>query len=223
MNTVNSFNEMLGIPASGQPAPRGSNELGQADFLELMVAQLKNQDPTKPMDNSEFLSQMAQFSMVNGIEGLNTSFSSVSESILGSQGLQAATLLDRQALVDSPWGHFDGATSVGGFVDGTAGASQLEVQIRDASGTLVRSVAVAPNGQNRLDFEWDGLNQEGEQVAAGSYHITAVAAINGVVSGLPVITANRIDSVSLDQATQQVTLNLANGQTVRLGEVREYR
>jgi flagellar basal-body rod modification protein FlgD len=193
MNTVNSFNEMLGIPASGQPAPRGSNELGQADFLELMVAQLKNQDPTKPMDNSEFLSQMAQFSMVNGIEGLNTSFSSVSESILGSQGLQAATLLDRQALVDSPWGHFDGATSV------------------------------APNGQNRLDFEWDGLNQEGEQVAAGSYHITAVAAINGVVSGLPVITANRIDSVSLDQATQQVTLNLANGQTVRLGEVREYR
>ena len=112
MNTVNSFNEMLGIPASGQPAPRGSNELGQADFLELMVAQLKNQDPTKPMDNSEFLSQMAQFSMVNGIEGLNTSFSSVSESILGSQGLQAATLLDRQALVDSPWGHFDGVTSV---------------------------------------------------------------------------------------------------------------
>ena len=84
-------------------------------------------------------------------------------------------------------------------------------------------MAVAPNGQNRLDFEWDGLNQEGEQVAAGSYHITAVAAINGVVSGLPVITANRIDSVSLDQATQQVTLNLANGQTVRLGEVREYR
>ncbi len=83
-----------------------------------MVAQLKNQDPTKPMDNSEFLSQMAQFSMVNGIEGLNTSFSSVSESILGAQGLQAATLLDRQALLIVLGVTFDGATSVGGFVDG---------------------------------------------------------------------------------------------------------
>ena len=44
------------------------------------------------MDNNEFLSQMAQFSMVNGIEDLNGSFGSVSDSILGAQGLQAATL-----------------------------------------------------------------------------------------------------------------------------------
>ena len=188
-----------------------------------MVAQLKNQDPTKPMDNSEFLSQMAEFSMVNGIEELNSSFSGVAESILGAQGLQAATLLDRQAMIESPWGYFDGAGAVSGFVEGTAAATQIEVQIRDAAGTLVRSVAIAPNGQGRLDFQWDGLDQDGNALESGDYHISAVAAVDGAVIGLPVVTANRIDSVSLDQATQQVTLNLANGQTVRLGEVREYR
>ena len=222
MNT-SGVNQLLGIPAGGQPAARGSNELGQEDFLELMVAQLKNQDPTKPMDNSEFLSQMAEFSMVNGIEELNSSFSGVAESILGAQGLQAATLLDRQAMIESPWGYFDGEGAVSGFVEGTAAATQIEVQIRDAAGTLVRSVAIAPNGQSRLDFQWDGLDQDGNALESGDYHISAVAAVDGAVIGLPVVTANRIDSVSLDQATQQVTLNLANGQTVRLGEVREYR
>jgi len=223
MSTVSSLNEILGIPATGKPTTRGSNELGQEDFLALMVAQLENQDPTKPMDNSEFLSQMAQFSMVNGIEGLNSSFSNVAESILGAQGLQAATLLDRQALVETPWGHFDGVSNVAGYVDGVADASQVEVQIRDGSGALVRSVAVNPNGLDRLEFAWDGLDQSGNQVAAGNYHISAVGALNGQVITLPVATASRIDSVSLDQTTQQVTLNLANGQTVRLGEVREYR
>ena len=220
---ANGINQLLGIPSGGQPAARGSNELGQEDFLELMVAQLKNQDPTKPMDNSEFLSQMAEFSMVNGIEELNSSFSGVAESILGAQGLQAATLLDRQALIESPWGYFDGVGAVSGFVEGTAAATQIEVQIRDAAGTLVRSVAIAPNGQGRLDFQWDGLDQDGNALESGEYHISAVGAVDGAVIGLPMVTANRIDSVSLDQATQQVTLNLANGQTVRLGEVREYR
>jgi len=223
MSTVSSLNEILGIPTTGKTSARGNNELGQEDFLALMVAQLENQDPTKPMDNSEFLSQMAQFSMVNGIEGLNSSFANVAESILGAQGLQAATLLDRQALIDTPWGHFDGVGNVAGFVDGVASASQVEVQIRDASGTLVRSVAANPNGLDRLEFEWDGQDQDGRPVASGDYHITAVGALDGQVLSLPVVTASRINSVSLDQTTQQVTLNLANGQTVRLGEVREYR
>ncbi|MEK9876396.1 MAG: flagellar hook capping FlgD N-terminal domain-containing protein [Betaproteobacteria bacterium] len=223
MNSVGSINEMLGIPTTGEVKARGRNEMGQEDFLALMVAQLENQDPTKPMDNNEFLSQMAQFSMVNGIEGLNTSFSSVSEAILGAQGLQAATLLDRQAMIETPWGHFDGVEGVAGFISGASGASQVEVQIRDAQGSLVRSVAINPNGQDRLDFEWDGLDQTGQQVARGAYHISAVGAVNGGVLSLSVATASRIGSVSLDPSSQQVTLNLANGQTVGLGEVREYR
>jgi len=223
MNSVGSINEMLGIPTTGEVKARGRNEMGQEDFLALMVAQLENQDPTKPMDNNEFLSQMAQFSMVNGIEGSNTSLSSVSEAILGAQGLQAATLLDRQAMIETPWGFFDGVEGVGGFISGVSRTSQVEVQIRDAQGSLVRSVAINPTGQDRLDFVWDGRDQSGQPVSAGNYHITAVGAVDGEVWSLPVATASRIDSVSLDPNSQQVTLNLANGQTVRLGEVREYR
>ena len=68
--TISSVHQLLGMsdPTQETFKGRGKSELGQEDFLALMVAQLENQDPTKPMDNNEFLSQMAQFSMVKGIE-----------------------------------------------------------------------------------------------------------------------------------------------------------
>jgi len=191
--------------------------------LALMVAQLENQDPTKPMDNNEFLSQMAQFSMVNGIESLNGSFSSVSESILGAQGLQAATLLDRQAIVETDSAGFDGVAPIQGLIDQPEPMSQLELQIRDAQGALVRSVSIDPSNAQEVSFEWDGRDQNGKSVAAGNYFFAAAGAANGQVQSLSVAMANRIESVSLDQGTQKVTLNLANGRTASLDEVREYR
>ena len=77
MNTI----EQIFSPTSNAPAQKKNDELGQEDFLKLMVAQLKNQDPSNPVENSEFLGQIAQFSMVNGIDGLGSSFDSVASSL----------------------------------------------------------------------------------------------------------------------------------------------
>ena len=223
--TISSVHQLLGMgdPTQETFKGRGKSELGQEDFLALMVAQLENQDPTKPMDNNEFLSQMAQFSMVEGIENLNGSFSSVSESVLGSQGLQAATLLDRQAIVETDSAGFDGVAPVQGLIDQPEPMSQLELQIRDAQGALVRSISIDPSSAQEVSFEWDGRDQNGKSVAAGNYFFAAAGAANGQVRSVPVAMANRIESVSLDQTTQKVTLNLANGRTASLDEVREYR
>ena len=199
--TISSVHQLLGMgdPTQETFKGRGKSELGQEDFLALMVAQLENQDPTKPMDNNEFLSQMAQFSMVNGIEDLNGSFSSVSESVLGSQGLQAATLLDRQAIVETDSAGFDGVAPVQGLIDQPEPMSQLELQIRDAQGALVRSVSIDPSNAQEVSFEWDGRDQNGKSVAAGNYFFAAAGAANGQVQSLSVAMANRIESVSLDQ------------------------
>src|SRR5271165_1369335 len=78
--------------------------LGGTDFLTLMLAQLKNQDPTSPVDSNEFLSQLAALSEVQGITQLNTSFSGLSSSLVSSQALQASALLGHQALVASSTG-----------------------------------------------------------------------------------------------------------------------
>ena len=60
-----------GLPTAKASAKAHKTVLDQSDFLALMSAQLKNQDPTKPVDNSEYVAQMAQFSTVNGITAMN--------------------------------------------------------------------------------------------------------------------------------------------------------
>ena len=69
----------------------------------------------------------------------------------------------------------------------------------------------------------DGRDENGKAVEAGNYYFAAAGAVNGQLRNLPVAMANRIESVSLDQTTQKVTLNLANGRTASLDEVRDYR
>jgi len=75
VTATNAF-DALGLGAATTAPGKSRSTLGQQDFLSLMTAQLKNQDPTKPMDNNEFMSQMAQFSTVSGINDLNKSFAS---------------------------------------------------------------------------------------------------------------------------------------------------
>ena len=76
-------------------------DLGQEDFLHLMLTQLKNQDPFKPMESGEFLGQIAQFGTVQGLAGLQTSFDSLSSSLVSNQALQASTVVGRSALVQT--------------------------------------------------------------------------------------------------------------------------
>ena len=77
------------------------NELSQGDFIELLVAQVKNQDPTKPMDPSQFMSQLTQSSMVNGINELQNSFDTLANKLSSDQSLQAANLVGRTVLLTS--------------------------------------------------------------------------------------------------------------------------
>ena len=75
--------------------------LGKDDFMQLLIAQLKNQDPMKPMEDKEFITQLAQFSSLEATEKLNTQL----EELLGSQSLvQAAALIGKQATAKLPTG-----------------------------------------------------------------------------------------------------------------------
>lgn len=83
-----------GVSTTSSSSLTGSNAADlQSSFLTLLVAQLKNQDPTNPMENNELTSQLAQISTVSGIEKLNTTLGSISGQIDNSQSLQASNLI----------------------------------------------------------------------------------------------------------------------------------
>lgn len=101
--SVNVNDTSSALASSSSTSSSGSSTSSAADlqnqFLTLLVAQMKNQDPTNPMDNSQLTSQLAQISTLNGIEQLNTTLGSISGQIDNSQQLQSASLIGRGVMV----------------------------------------------------------------------------------------------------------------------------
>src|SRR6201986_307143 len=118
----------------------GGTTLGGTDFLTLMLAQLKNQDPTSPVDSNTFLSQLAQLSEVQGITSLNTSFGALSSSLTSNQALQASSLLGHQALVNSSTATIAAGATVTGAVNVPQNTGQVTLSITNSSGALVSQI-----------------------------------------------------------------------------------
>ena len=101
--------ELAGLELK-QPEKKANDELGQSEFLDLMIAQLQHQDPLNPADSGEFLGQLAQFGTVNGITELQNSFADLATSLQSSQALQASTLVGRNVLIPGNVVNFAGGS-----------------------------------------------------------------------------------------------------------------
>lgn len=200
VNPADGFAQ-LGLRQVGSIGPQRRTEMGQEDFLRLMTEQLKNQDPLKPMDNAEFLGQMAQFSTVKGIEQLNNGIANLGFLMGESQALQAASMVGRTAYIGTDRAVLEGESGVRGSVTATA-PGPITIEVRTPSGQLVRSFVVEGGSSGSADFHWDGMNAQGQRAAPGDYRITASR--NGTATAVQVAT--RIDSVSY--TPQGVVLNL---------------
>lgn len=213
----------LGTPSASSTATgsKGAARLGQEEFLELMIAQLKNQDPTKPLQSGEFLSQMAQFSTVSGIQDLQTSFQQLAGSMYSNQALQASALVGRTVLVPSDKGVLPANGAMSGTVDLPAGTSDVAVEVYDAAGQLVRSIPLGPQAAGLVSFNWDGSATDGSIAGPGTYTVKARAQIDGQSYAVPTLAAARVDSVTLGGAAGGISLNLSGLGAVDLADVRQ--
>lgn len=211
-----------GTSGAGSSSQSGSikkkDQLGQAEFLELMIAQLKNQDPFKAMDPSQFLGQLAQFGTVSGISEMKEAFGTLSAAMRSSQVLDGATMVGREVLVPSDEVSLPAEGSVKGAIDVPTGTNSLQVNVRDANGVLVRRMTL-PTTSGLQEFSWDGVADNGTRAAAGEYSFEAVANVAGKNGSLEMLMAGRVNSVTIDAATG-LTLNTSNLGSRALSDVR---
>lgn len=217
MNTITPFDD---VGLSAPPAQRPRDELGQEDFLKLMISQFRNQDPFEPMDNGDFLGQLAQFGTVSGIEQLNSSFSGLSGSIQGEQVLQAANLVGRSVLAAHNTGYLAEGGDVSGAVELDASAASVRIEISDAAGQLVRAIDLGQQPPGLSRFTWDGRDLNGDRVPAGHYRIGATVSRGLENERAETLIEAQIDSVSLGRFGQGLSLNLSGGDTLSLAQVR---
>ena len=202
-----------------QPQARARDKLGQEDFLTLMITQFRNQDPFEPMDNGEFLGQLAQFSTVNGIESLNSSFGGLSSAMHDNQALQAAGLVGNRVLAVTDTGHLDSAGAMRGAIELTSSAGNVQIDITDETGQLVQRLDLGQQAAGLIEFEWDGISAQGERAGAGLDQVSARVMRGQEVESVPTVIESRIQSVTLGQFGSGLTLNLEGGQEMPLGQV----
>jgi flagellar basal-body rod modification protein FlgD len=211
-----------GTAPSAAGAINNAATLGGTDFLTLMLAQLKNQDPTSPVDSNTFLTQLAQLSQVQGITQLNTSFSSLSSSLSSSQALQASSLLGHQALVNSTTANLAANGTVTGAVNVPQNTSQVLLTVKDASGALVRQINLGAQSTGIASFSWDGKEGDGSQAPAGTYTLSAQYA--GATSGGTAATTlvnGTVESVSMGAGSTGLTLNVSGLGSVPFSSVQQ--
>ena len=196
-----------------------SGALQQEAFLELMIAQFRNQDPFKPMENGDFLGQLAQFGTVSGIEDLQNSFASFADSLYSDQALQASGLIGRDVLVPAGGGVLGTTGGMRGAAELPTATPSMTVQITDASGQLVRRMDLGVQEAGLAYFDWDGLDDRGVRAAPGAYQVEVIAGPAGMQEQMPVMLEARVDSVTLGNVGG-VLLNLEQLGEIPLADVR---
>jgi flagellar basal-body rod modification protein FlgD len=225
--STNSVTDNLSITKKTE-TKKNTNELGQAAFLELMITQMNNQNPLSPQDNSEFVAQLAQFSSVEGLERLNTSFNS----FMSNNALQASSLVGRSVTVDS-----DKSTLVsGGIVSGSVNldypTTDMKINVYDADGVLGQTIPIGTAARGETVFRWDGQNIEvngelldwdaGENAApAGEYRFEVIATQNGKTEAVKTALSANVNSVTIGE-NGKLILNLAGMGAVEADQVKQF-
>jgi flagellar basal-body rod modification protein FlgD len=219
---------------------KSSDEMGRNEFMELMIAQMNNQNPLKPQENGDFIAQLAQFSSLEGIERMSGSMEDLSSNYKSNQALTASSLVGGSVTVDGSkdsnlrWGDV-----IHGSADVPSGSDGLVLSITDENGQVVEEVDLGyqPNGE--LNFKWDGMylevngelfelpverlpkDSEGNPIpfSEGEYSF-AVSGSNfeGEVEQMDLSMSSRVESVTI-LPDNSIRLNLAGGETASLSDV----
>ncbi|MFC0677098.1 flagellar hook assembly protein FlgD [Lysobacter korlensis] len=206
MTTITNNSDALASLGLAAPQNKRSGDMGQADFLRLMTEQLKNQDPLKPLEGSQFLGQLAQFSTVQGIENMQKSLGAVASVMESDQTLRAAALVGHDALVDASTVSLQAGAGVRGEIV-AQGAGPVQVDIVDAGGQVVQRMTVNSPGAGNVPFAWDGNTANGSAAPAGRYTVRAAAGSGADAEALDVRVAARVDSVSIEATGLVLNLN----------------
>lgn len=223
LNNIDNNFAALNPAVSKQQEDKGSSGLNQADFMELLVAQIENQDPTKPMDASQFMDQLTQLSTVSGIGDLNTSFNSLANKLSSDQSIQATNLVGRDVLVPGGEGILDEKGAISGSITLPQSASDVNLKVYNAQGEEVRNLQLGGYAAGEVQFQWDGFYDDGSAATAGKYSLVAEAYINSKQQAVELALDTRVDSITLNQNGTGTTLNLASGESVPLSFVQQIK
>jgi flagellar basal-body rod modification protein FlgD len=175
MTSISELTSAPKVPTATKPI----GSMDQNDFLKLMTTQLTTQDPFNPVDNTQMVAQMAQFSQVAGIAEMNKSLANISAALAPGRLNDAASWIGRSMLVESDIATplRDGAYS--GEIDLPKDADQVSLSFIDQKGAVVHSETLGAQKSGSIGFSWNGKGADGTVKASGPLRIIVNASKSG--------------------------------------------
>ncbi|SHK62915.1 flagellar basal-body rod modification protein FlgD [Marinobacter antarcticus] len=220
VNATEASDVLSSYRTQQQDGASGKGELGKNEFMELMLAQLKNQNPLEPQDNGEFISQLAQFSSLEEMQKLSGTVDDVVGQFRSTQALQASAMVGKTVLAPSEVGILGAKGEISGNIEVPASTGGVRLSIQSANGELVRQIDLGSSSAGVKAFSWDGKDGNGNSLPAGPYQIVAEASYPQGSVQLPTLVSANVDSVSLGKGGS-VTLNLAGMGSIALSDVKQ--
>lgn len=198
----------------------GSDKMDKDSFMKMMLAQMRHQDPTNPMQSHELAAQLAQFSSVEQLQNVNKTLDSMAAAQKPAESFQALNFIGKAVSGDS-----SKITRVKGDKDHDFSftlpdeAKESKIRVRDPNGEVVRTVDLKTLKKGENKFTWNGLDDRGNPVPAGDYQLFIEAT---GASGAKLAVKTQFEGVitGLSYGAEGPVLMVGN-QTVKLKDVKK--
>ncbi len=220
MSSVATNNSVVGaqsVAGSSSSAIQGNSTMDKDTFLKLLVEQLKNQDPLSPMDNSQFVEQMATFSSVEQQIAMNANLGLIQVAQLSQANAQAADLVGKT--VTAAGRNFEKRAGTPNELSFKAKGAYdtVKVTIKNQNGAVIRTFEAGAGAEGMNRVQWDGKDENGIEAPPGDYSfsVECVDAEGNAVSAQPYIKGV-VEEVSFEKGYAEL---LVNGQKVKMGDI----
>lgn len=220
-STPTSKEYVASLQQSSNPASSAPNQqMGQADFLRLLTTQLQNQDPNKPMDPTNFVTDLTQMSQLEATTQMNSSMQALATGFQSMQVFQSATMIGKNV------------QAVGDQLAYTKGEEAdikltLEEPLTDVKIVItnddgpVTEIEAGDLNQGEKVIKWDGKESSGAEAESGQYTLTVFGKNeDGDTKTIKTIVPSEVKSIGVEK-DGSMNVTLATGEIVKMDDIRE--
>ncbi|WAI11538.1 MAG: flagellar hook assembly protein FlgD [Buchnera aphidicola (Macrosiphum albifrons)] len=191
----------------------------QKNFLNLLVAQIKNQDPTNPIKNSDLTSQLAQINTTNGIERLNNIALQFSNQISNNQSVQLSSLIGRHVIIPNKQIIHTKDTQTKFGIQLFEDATSVEIKITDEKNKVLHIKKMKDIKSGIHTFVWDGKDLDNKSVITGKYNISVIA--KNKDKDVPVKSLSEVVVNSIIMSANDPIIDLGDAGKTTVSNIRE--
>lgn len=215
MSTIDNTNVFQQINKANQAADttqaKSKSQEDSDMFMKLMIAQMKNQDPTSPTDTEAFMGQISNMSQVESMNNLTNSITNMSQAMITSQSaLQASSMVGQNVLISTDKTLSNEEGDINGMLSLPGNTENVRLTVTDSTGKEVDVVQLGKYNAGNSDFKWEGpADKSGEQ-----YSVKAEVQLkDGSYERVDTYLDNKVTSVTLGQNGVGMQVNTAVGST----------